>query len=159
MIRVGIVGGTGYTGVELLRLLAVLEDPQSDFDDIGDTTVGKIAFGWRPTEWFMLRGSWSEAFRAPNLITINEALVVRQNTRIDYVCDYVERVTGANLDADCTPSVQRRATGSSTLKPEQSENTNIGIVWNFLAQRFQVGDAAGGKRYAAGKFFSPFSQQ
>jgi outer membrane receptor protein involved in Fe transport len=101
-----------------------------DFSDVGDTTVGKLALGWRPVEQLLVRGSWSEAFRAPNLITINEALVVRQNTRIDYVCDYVERVTGANLDADCTPSVQRRATGSSTLQPEQSTNTNIGLVWN-----------------------------
>ena len=101
-----------------------------DFSDVGDTTVGKLAFGWRPVEQLLVRGSWSEAFRAPNLITINEALVVRQNTRIDYVCDYVERVTGANLDADCTPSVQRRASGSSTLKPEQSTNTNFGLVWN-----------------------------
>ena len=101
-----------------------------NFSDVGDTTVGKLAFGWRPIEQLLFRGSWSEAFRAPNLITINEALVVRQNTRDDFVCDYVERVTGANLDQDCTPSVQRRASGSETLKPEQSTNTNIGVVWN-----------------------------
>ncbi len=101
-----------------------------DFSDVGDTTVGKVAFGWRPVETFMLRGSWSEAFRAPNLVTINEALVVRQNTRIDYVCDYVEFETGANLDTDCTPSVQRRASGSKSLKPEESTNTSIGVVWD-----------------------------
>lgn len=101
-----------------------------DFSDVGDTTVGKFAFGWRPFEKLMLRGSWSEAFRAPNLITINEALVVRQNTRIDFVCDYVEDVTGADLDTDCTPSVQRRASGSESLRPEESTNTSIGIVLN-----------------------------
>lgn len=103
-----------------------------DFSDVGDTTVGKFAFGWRPVEPLLFRGSWSEAFRAPNLITINEALVVRQNTRIDYVCDYVEFETGANLDTDCTPSVQRRASGSSTLKPEESTNTSIGVVWEAV---------------------------
>jgi len=101
-----------------------------DFSDVGDTTVGKIAFGWRPIEQLLFRGSWSEAFRAPNLITINEALVVRQNTRDDRVCEYVERETGANLDQDCTPSVQRRASGSSTLKPEESTNTSLGLVWD-----------------------------
>jgi outer membrane receptor protein involved in Fe transport len=101
-----------------------------DFSDVKDTTVGKLAFGWRPIEQLMLRGSWSEAFRAPNLITINEALVVRQNTRIDYVCDYVEDVTGVGVETDCTPSVQRRASGSKDLKPEQSTNTSLGIVWN-----------------------------
>jgi len=101
-----------------------------DFSDVGDTTVGKIAFGWRPVEQLLFRGSWSEAFRAPNLITINEDLVVRQNTRIDYVCEYVERETGANLDADCTPSLQRQASGSADLVPEESTNTSIGLVVN-----------------------------
>ncbi len=100
-----------------------------DFSDVGDTTVGKIAFGWRPIEQLMFRGSWSEAFRAPNLITVNEALVVRQNTRDDYVCEYVERETGDNLSQDCTPSVQRQARGSSALQPEESTNTSLGIVW------------------------------
>jgi outer membrane receptor protein involved in Fe transport len=107
-----------------------------DFSDVGDTTVGKFAFGWRPVEPLLLRGSWSEAFRAPNLITINEALVVRQNTRIDSVCDYVRDFNGlpssgaGSLDTDCTPSVQRRASGSALLVPEESTNTSVGLVWD-----------------------------
>jgi len=101
-----------------------------DFSDVGDTTVGKIAFGWRPIEQLMFRGSWSEAFRVPNLITLNEDLVVRQGTRIDHLCEYVEDVTGANLDADCTPSLQRQASGSTDLVPEESTNTSIGLVWD-----------------------------
>jgi hypothetical protein len=101
-----------------------------DFSDVGSTTVGKLAFGWRAMESLMLRGSWSEAFRAPNLVTINEDLVVRQGSRADAVCDYVERVTGVNLDQDCTPSIQRRASGSKDLLPEQSTNTSIGLVWD-----------------------------
>jgi outer membrane receptor protein involved in Fe transport len=116
---------------ETLDLQAALR--YEDFSDVGDTTVGKVAFGWRPLEQLMLRGSWSEAFRAPNLITINEALVVRQNGRIDYVCEYVLDTQGlsqSGLDTDCTPSVQRRATGSEDLQPEQSTNTSLGIIWN-----------------------------
>jgi iron complex outermembrane receptor protein len=100
-----------------------------NFSDVGDTTVGKIAAGWRPIEPLLIRGSWSEAFRAPNLVTINEALVVRQNGRDDYVCEYVERELGLALDHDCTPTVQRQARGSSELIPETSTNTNIGVVW------------------------------
>jgi outer membrane receptor protein involved in Fe transport len=101
-----------------------------DFSDVGDTMVGKVAFGWRPVDQLLLRGSWSEAYRVPNLITLNEDLVVRQGTRIDYLCDYVERETGANLDADCTPSLQRQASGSEDLVPEESTNTSIGLVWD-----------------------------
>lgn len=101
-----------------------------DFSDVGDTTVPKIAFGWRATDWLMLRGSWSEAYRAPNLVTINEQLVVRNNTRNDYTCIYAAE-NGGDPDQDtldCRNSIQRRAVGSTDLKPEQSTNTSIGLV-------------------------------
>lgn len=100
------------------------------FSDVGSTTVPKVAFGWRATDWLMLRGSWSEAFRAPNLVTINEQLVVRNNTRNDYTCIYAAE-NGGDPDQDtldCRNSIQRRAIGSQDLKPEQSTNTSLGIV-------------------------------
>ncbi|MBT8075467.1 MAG: TonB-dependent receptor, partial [Gammaproteobacteria bacterium] len=109
----------------------------SDFDS---TTVGKLAFGWRIFEPLLIRGSWSEAFRAPNLITINEELVVRTNTVRNYSCQYAVDVWEAGLDPDdpdfdaaedelvCNGGVQRRASGSKELKPEKSTNTSIGFV-------------------------------
>ncbi|MGI9273095.1 MAG: TonB-dependent receptor domain-containing protein [Woeseiaceae bacterium] len=97
-----------------------------DFDDIGDTTVGKVAFGWRAADRVLIRGSWSEAFRAPNLITINEAFVARSNTLDDWVCFYGE--DQGTLAEDCDYGIQRQATGSKDLKPEESTNTSIGIV-------------------------------
>ena len=97
-----------------------------DFDDVGNTTVGKLAFGWRPIEQLLFRGSWSEAFRAPNLITINESFIARSNTRDDWVCFYGE--DQGTLAEDCDYGVQRQATGSKALKPEESTNTSIGIV-------------------------------
>ena len=104
-----------------------------DFSDVGSTTVGKFAFGWRPIEQLLFRGSWSEAFRAPNLVTINEALVVRSNTRDDYVCLYAADETGTDpgdMDGDCDWSTQRRARGSEDLAPEESTNTSLGLVWD-----------------------------
>jgi len=101
-----------------------------DFDDIGNTTVGKLAFGWRPIDMLLFRGSWSEAFRAPNLITINEAFVARSNTLNDWVCFY-----GADygtVGEDCDYGIQRRATGSRDLVPEESTNTSIGLVFQPL---------------------------
>jgi hypothetical protein len=101
-----------------------------DFDDIGDTTVGKVAFGWRPFDMLLFRGSWSEAFRAPNLITINEQFVARSNSLNDWVCQYAENETGAADDSFCANSysIQRQATGSKELVPEESTNTSIGLV-------------------------------
>ena len=106
-----------------------------DFSDVGSTWVPKVAFGWRPTDWFMLRGSWSEAFRAPNLVTINEEVVARSNTNKDFVCQYVTDITGDPedaLDSNCEYSWQRRAFGNKELKPEKSDNTSLGIVLNPL---------------------------
>ncbi len=112
-----------------------------DASDYGDTTVGKLAFGWQPFEPLLIRGSWSEAFRAPNLITVNEGLVVRSNSRTSYVCRYAEekwdegrdpsdpRYGEALDELDCSDNVQRRAQGSEKLVPEESTNTSVGIVW------------------------------
>jgi outer membrane receptor protein involved in Fe transport len=101
-----------------------------DFDDIGDTTVGKIAFGWRPIDQLLFRGSWSEAFRAPNLITINEQFVARANVQEDWLCQYAETQTTADDTSFCSDSysMQRQATGSKDLVPEESTNTSIGVV-------------------------------
>lgn len=101
-----------------------------NFSDIDNTTVGKVAFGYRPTEWLLVRGSWSEAFRAPNLVTINEDIVARNNTRTDWACVYAAENGGdPNQDIiDCRNSIQRIAEGSDQLKPEESENTSLGLV-------------------------------
>ncbi len=99
-----------------------------DFSDIGDTTVGKVALGWRPIDQLLLRGSWSEAYRVPNLITVNESGVARSNTVLDYVCDYVD--PGQTL-LDCEYGMQRTAGGSDDLVPEQSTNTSMGLVFDL----------------------------
>jgi outer membrane receptor protein involved in Fe transport len=104
-----------------LQLAARFED----FSDIGNTTVGKVAFGWRPIEQVLIRGSWSQAFRVPNLVTVNEGDVARSNTRDDFACLYADP---DELVLDCTYSIQRLAGGSSALRPEESDNTSFGVV-------------------------------
>lgn len=103
-----------------------------DFDDVGDTLVGKLAFGWRPLDQVLLRGSYSTAFRAPNLITINEDFIARSNTRNDWVVFYAVNEAGVPADNSFTGdgrySMQRFATGSTTLVAEESVNTSIGVV-------------------------------
>lgn len=100
------------------------------FDDVGDTTVGKFAVGWRPLSQLLLRGSASTAFRAPNLITINEGFVARSNTRDDWVCMYA--VDNGSLPddtfSDCDYGMQRQATGSKSLVSENSLNLSYGFV-------------------------------
>jgi iron complex outermembrane receptor protein len=101
-----------------------------DFSDVGNTTVGKVAVGWRPIDMLLVRGSWSEAYRAPNLITVNEDIVARNNTRNDYACLYAAENGGDPEQdiLDCRNSIQRIAQGSDFLLPEESTNTSVGIV-------------------------------
>lgn len=96
-----------------------------DFSDVGSTTVGKVAFGYRPFEPVLIRGSWSEAFRAPNLVTINEAQVARSNTRNDFGCVIVDP---DETVLDCRYGMQRTAQGSQALQPETSDNYSLGVV-------------------------------
>ena len=96
-----------------------------DFSDVGNTTVGKLALGWRPIEQILVRASWSEAFRAPNLITINEETVSRSNTRNDALCFYVDPEED---ELDCRYSIQRTVQGTTTLQPEKSDNYSYGVV-------------------------------
>jgi len=106
--------------------------------DYGSYTVPKVAFGWRIFEPLLIRGSWSKAFRAPNLITINEELVVRSNGVYNQTCRYAEDFGGVidGVAADdalaCQDSVQRQAGGNPDLEPEKSTNTSIGAVWTPL---------------------------
>ena len=95
------------------------------FSDVGDTTVGKFAAGWRLHDAIRVRGSWSEAFRAPNLVTVNEEIVARQNTRNDYACFYADPDEEV---LDCRYSIQRVAQGSDQLKAERSSNYSVGVV-------------------------------
>ena len=59
MIKVGIVGGTGYTGVELLRLLAAHPHVQLDGDHVaqGRRHAGSrhVSFAARPRERWRFR--------------------------------------------------------------------------------------------------------
>ena len=101
-----------------------------NFSDVGDTLVGKFAAGWRIHDALLVRGSWSEAFRAPNLITVNEEIVARQNTRNDYACLYAA-ANGGDPEQDildCRNSIQRIAQGSEDLVAERSDNYSVGLV-------------------------------
>ena len=62
MVRVGIVGGTGYTGVELLRLLAAHEDAEVV------AITSRAENGRRVDELFPnLRGHYELAFSEPDV--------------------------------------------------------------------------------------------
>lgn len=102
-----------------------------DLSDVDRALVGKIAIGWEITDGILFRASASTAFRAPNIIQINEKIVVRSGTRNDYAMYRVEQLNGLDKDdLNSRLSMQRQATGANNLVSEESDNTSIGFVFS-----------------------------
>ena len=97
-----------------------------DISDTGTTTVGKFAVGWEATDWMLVRGSTQTAFRAPNLVQVNQAQVARVGTTVDAVYQYISGNDKDVRDYDWT--MQRYAEGAENLESEESTNSSIGLV-------------------------------
>lgn len=101
------------------------------FTDIDETAmVPRIAASWTTIPGITFRGAWSEGFRAPNLVQVNDEGTTRSNTRDDFVvCQArVEKGTLANLGACPGAGTISFRSGTEDLKPEDSESINLGIV-------------------------------
>ena len=113
------------------RINAQLAIRHEDFSDSKSATVGKLALGYEVNNSLFLRASTSTAFRAPNLVQVNQLRVARTGTRIDSVMRYVASVndlskSGTIGDYDFT--ILRYSEGAKDLEPEESDNTSLGLV-------------------------------
>ncbi len=101
------------------------------FTDIDETAmVPRVAASWTAIPGVTFRGAWSEGFRAPNLVQVNDEGTTRSNTRDDFVvCQArVEKGLLANLGACPGAGTISFRSGTENLKPEDSESVNVGIV-------------------------------
>ncbi|MEZ5708933.1 MAG: TonB-dependent receptor [Blastomonas sp.] len=99
--------------------------------DIKETAaVPRVAAAWSPVRGLLFRGAWSRAFRAPNLVQVNDEGTTRVNTRDDYVrCQaQVEKNQLSDLGACSGVGTVSLRTGTQNLKPEKSESINFGLV-------------------------------
>ncbi len=110
--------------------IAARAEHYSDFGSSGVTP--RVAAAWTPFEGLMFRGAYSEGFRAPNLLVVNEA-VDRSNAREDsYFCEGgVRNGTFANFAA-CTGlsegRIERRSVADD-IGPEDDINVTYGFVF------------------------------
>lgn len=86
------------------------------FSDVGDALKPKVALFWQPAEWLSLRASYAGGFRAPGLPQVSAEGVPRSNSLYDPVLD------------DTYGIVDIRS-GTTDLKPEDDENTSLGLVF------------------------------
>ena len=102
------------------------------FSDSDSATVGKLAFGYDVNDWLKLRASTSTAFRAPNLVQVNQKEVARTGAVNDWLMQYVRIENGLSVltsgDMDGNFTALRYAEGAVGLKPEESTNHSIGFV-------------------------------
>ncbi len=101
------------------------------FKDIDETAiVPRAAASWTVVPGLMFRGAWSQGFRAPNLVQVNDEGTTRSNTRDDFViCQaQVERGLLSDLGACPGEGVISFRSGTDQLRPEDSESINLGVV-------------------------------
>ncbi len=112
--------GTGLQSAELSSAVRF-----ENYSDFGDTTKPKVGLSARAFDWVLLRGSYNQAFRAPNLASLFSGAVQRSITGVND--SYRASVTSSSDDGTTARRVSLR-TGNRGLKPEESETLTFGVV-------------------------------
>jgi iron complex outermembrane receptor protein len=100
-----------------------------DYDDFGSEFSPQVAVRFQPHDMVVLRASWGEGFKAPNLGSVHQELSQSFNTVTD-----LRRCAAQGLsEADCPDGqVEQYTGGNKSLSAEQSESYNVGIVLSPL---------------------------
>lgn len=109
-----------------LQLAARFED----FSDSSSALVPRAALAWRPIRDILLRGAWSQGFRAPNLVQVNDQGTTRSNSITRVVECVAEIIAGIeeNVDDCGTVGTIDFREGGRDLEPEDTESINLGVV-------------------------------
>ena len=101
-----------------------------NFSDAGSAFVPRAAVAWRPVEDILLRGAWSQGFRAPNLVQVNDLGTQRSNSItqvVECVAEIIQGISESVDDCGTQGTVDFRS-GGPDLEPEDTESINFGIV-------------------------------
>jgi iron complex outermembrane receptor protein len=108
-----------------------------DYSDFGSTTNPKAALRWTPTKEVLVRGSYSTGFRAPTLSDL-------------FSPQFTGNTSGSHSDPvrcpndvpigpfvasteECQIQFSTFSGGNPTLKPEESKQWTLGLVWDVNA--------------------------
>ncbi|HDS1511614.1 TonB-dependent receptor [Stenotrophomonas maltophilia] len=133
-------------GAKLLDFSAATR--YSKYSNFGNTTNNKFGFRWKPIDDLMVRGNYSEGFRAPSINNLYRGDADSFETYIDPCSSTSGRRTGA-IAAQCAAEgvpvgfVQPGAGSGAkqtpepftwqanpNLKPETSTSKTLGLVWS-----------------------------
>ena len=111
----------------------------SDYSNFGDTLNSKFGFRWKPIDDLMVRGNWTEGFRAPSIAELFSGAADSFPTITDPCAGSLQGVPNPNRPASCAgipeynqqnPQVRITVGGNPNLQPEKAESTTLGFVWN-----------------------------
>ncbi len=120
---------------------------------IGSEVTPKVAISWRPTDELLLRGSFSQSFRAPNVSIVEEGLEASSNT-------FRDPIRNQEVRAGLLPPTNEHALPNSTytlggpapfVGNERADTYSAGFIWtpagildgyslNMDFWRFELGD-------------------
>lgn len=90
-----------------------------DYSDFGSTFNPQVGLEWQPTDQFVLRGSFSTAFRAPDLFALSNESRVRMRQLPDPTDP-----SGATM-----ATVFIRSGGNPDLQPEEADTYTLTVDW------------------------------
>ena len=98
------------------------------------TTDPKISFEIGATDWLAFRGSWGTSFQAP---TVRQTAAASSSA---FINDPASPGPGPNaavcIDASLNNNVTVSVLGADDLKPQESENFNLGVI--FQTENFRA---------------------
>ncbi|MEL0633653.1 TonB-dependent receptor [Pseudoalteromonas carrageenovora] len=98
-----------------------------------DKFVPKVGLTWRPTDTLLLRGSWGESFRAPNMGEMFQSYALSFPTVRDTA--WCTANPNQELDGYCADAGEQVATwfgGNTELQAEEGDSTTLGFVWDAV---------------------------
>ena len=102
-----------------------------DYEDIGSALSPKVALSWRPVDELLLRASWSQSFRAPNIGVVNQAFEASSTNIQDPIRN--QRVRAGLLPATNANAISNfsftRGAPNPDLEPEYADTFNVGFQW------------------------------
>jgi iron complex outermembrane receptor protein len=125
------------TGIDSLSLSAAARYSDSDLFD--SETGTKFSVNWGPTENLMLRASYSEGFRAPNIgelfnlgARFDSSITDQCNTAVNPTPPANCAALGVPADyVQLNPQVSVDTGGNRDLEPETSETFTAGFTWDL----------------------------
>lgn len=93
-----------------------------DYSDFGDTSKPKVGFKLTPIDGLLLRGSFSQSFRAPDLP------LLYSSSSVSFTADFYEDPL---RPGDPESQIQNRSGGNPDLQPEETDTYSLGAQVDF----------------------------